>query len=902
MKIIYSLIILILFSFITTTDYHGYLYPNNGELSGDFIFDESKLPLNYSKFESDQLRHGEALEKMLIKKININLKIEYDKFVHIRITDPNNKNRWEVPSDLTSTEYRYNLPKNKSDKPSSSSIYDLVFSNKSDVFSFDLTKKGEKEAFYSFSDDTFLFADRFINFESILTTDNIYGFGERYHNIKLDKGIYTIWPNDTGGIMYDDGKGGKNSYSHQPVALHRTKFDNIWIGIVFLNSNNQDVIIKDYNDNLISLQHKTIGGIIDYYIIVDSSPLEVVKDIQKLLGRPNLPPYWALGMHQSRYGYKRFTDFENVYNNYNKNNISLDTMWIDIDLMDNYQIFTIDQKNFGGLPDFIKKIQNNDHSHFIPIIDIGVGNNEKEEFANLGKKLDCFIKSNYTKKDLIIQVWPGDTLIPDFLNPNTTFFWQYGLKKYKDLVYYDGIWFDMNEVAGLDRGAKCIGEIADKCDKKDNFYYYDDLPYLPGYNEKNHRTNMAAGTLNENALLYGNDDRKYAIYNTKPILSYMMNKVTYDYLKNGEKVRPFIITRSATIGIGKYSGKWLGDNHASYDDMKNSLNGIFQFDIFGVPIVGDDICGFFGDSNGALCNRWYNLGVFYSFSRNHNFKEQKDQFPWSFDESTLQNIKQAIDYRYSLLRYIYSQIFLTSLNERAGFFNPVFFNYPNDAESYKNTDEKAMIGDAFILYPIFKDNENDITVNFPPGKWNYYHNQRGKVLKKETDSRKTDLSGKLDIIHLYMRGGVIVPWQNTFDKYIKNSYYLRQENLNLIINVENSKASGVIIFDNDGINTIENKDYIRVDLNYGNNVLNVNTIKKDGIKYDYKDNILGILEIWGEDVNKDCKITINTKISGQETLGPYNMEKDKDNEKFYYDLSLVQVKLDEINNVKFDFS
>ena len=232
----------------------------------------------------------------------------------------------------------------------------------------------------------------------------------------------------------------------------------------------------------------------------------------------------------------------------------------------------------------------------------------------------------------------------------------------------------------------------------------------------------------------------------------------------------------------------------------------------------------------------------------------------------------------------------------------MFFNYPNDAESYNNMDEKAMIGDAFILFPIFNDSENDTTVNLPPGKWNYYYNPRGKVLVKDTDSRKVDLSGKLDIIHLYMRGGVIVPWQNTFDNYIKNSYYLRQENLNLIINVENGKASGVIIFDNDGINTIENKDYIRIDLNYENNVLNVNTIKKDGLKYDYNDNILGILEIWGENVNKDCKITINTKISGKETLGPYNMEKDKDNEKFYYDLSLVQIQLDEINNVKFDFS
>lgn len=30
--------------------------------------------------------------------------------------------------------------------------------------------------------------------------------------------------------------------------------------------------------------------------------------------------------------------------------------------------------------------------------------------------------------------------------------------------------------------------------------------------------------------------------------------------------------------------------------MKNGINGIFQFQIYGIPLTGDDICGFNGDS------------------------------------------------------------------------------------------------------------------------------------------------------------------------------------------------------------------------------------------------------------------------------------------------------------------
>ena len=108
MKYINFILISIFSIFIISNDYHGYLYDIKGKyLSGEFIFDESKLPLNITKFNSSQLRHPESLEAMLIKKININLKIEYENLIHIKITDPNNSNRWEVPRDIISKEYRF---------------------------------------------------------------------------------------------------------------------------------------------------------------------------------------------------------------------------------------------------------------------------------------------------------------------------------------------------------------------------------------------------------------------------------------------------------------------------------------------------------------------------------------------------------------------------------------------------------------------------------------------------------------------------------------------------------------------------------------------------------------------------------------------------------------------------
>ena len=192
MNFIYLLLILINSLLIRSTDYHGYLYDINDEyLSGDFIFDESKLPLNTSQFTSLQLRNASKLNEMLIKKININLKIEYENIIHIKITDPNDPNRWEVPEDLLDKEYRFNLYKNIKPQPSLDSFYSLYFSNTTDIFSFELRDKNNS-IFYTFSSEKFLYSDRYINFESILTTNDIYGFGERGHELKLNDGVYTI--------------------------------------------------------------------------------------------------------------------------------------------------------------------------------------------------------------------------------------------------------------------------------------------------------------------------------------------------------------------------------------------------------------------------------------------------------------------------------------------------------------------------------------------------------------------------------------------------------------------------------------------------------------------------------------------------------------------------------------
>ena len=769
-----------------------------------------------------------------IEKLNIKISLECDEYLHIYVTD-STKKRWENPFSISDA-YKQKI-QNCSQSKSLKDFGLSISEETSEPFYLSLTNPETDELIFTTKNTDFIYSDTFIGFGGFASTNDIYGFGERFHDLKLGDGKFTMWPNDTAGIHEDDGKGGHNLMGIHPLGFHRTN-KNTFIGLLFNNINAQDFFIKsgyEY-DNPVLVEHRTTGGVIDYYITINDTPDKAIITLHDIIGHPILPPYWSLGFHQCRWGYKETQDIRDVYEYYIAYELPIDTFWGDIDILQDYRIFTLKQDTFGDLPNLIEELHQNNYK-FVPIVDIGFPMTEKDEYYMKGKEMNAFIKSNYTKNDLISFVWPGQAVFPDFFSEAGAELWKYAMEKYYQTVKYDGIWLDMNEPSMIltkdKRGEILPSNYSYDVDK--NKYEY--IPYIPGYpehvsiRERTLSENCYSTKIDENEFLYG--------YNFKPLMNYLENKITNANLENILKKRSFILSRSTTLSHGRYSFHWLGDNTSGYSFMRNGVNGIFQFQIYGIPMTGDDICGFIGEAKDELCARWMSLGVFFPFSRNHNMVGYPQQEPYAYgkDSYTYKSSKLGLNMRYSLIRYYYTNLFKISLGEKGSLFKPLFFEYYNDLNTTLDMAESFMVGDALLVYPIYHNEVDDIQVYMPKDDWSVFPS--GEIFKTKGNwtGGNITLSGEFNNILIFMRGGQIFPYQNTFNKYIANTKALSKEKTELYIipDSETHLASGDLIFDNDEIDTLKTGNYYYIHIEFNFNIMMFNINKEMTTSYENKD-------------------------------------------------------------------
>ena len=107
------------------------------------------------------------------------------------------------------------------------------------------------------------------------------------------------------------------------------------------------------------------------YSIQGDSDKDVAEQFLHIIGRSFIPPLWAFGFGQSRWGYKTKQDFRAVADGYQKNRIPLDYICMDIDYMDRFIDFTLNPKNFPDFAEFCQEMRSRG-LRLVPIIDAGI--------------------------------------------------------------------------------------------------------------------------------------------------------------------------------------------------------------------------------------------------------------------------------------------------------------------------------------------------------------------------------------------------------------------------------------------------------------------------------------------------------------------------------------------------
>ena len=567
------------------------------------------------------------------------------------------------------------------------------------------------------------FSDRQIAQVSFGSNVDLYGTGEVMGDLIRNGKTVKLWNTDNYGYGKDNGQ---RLYQSHP-----------WVLGVGENGKSFGVIADNTWKMEISLGERITfsseGPAFRVIVIEKDSPQEVMKELGELTGTIELPPLWSLGFHQCRYSYYPDERVKSLADTMRLKNIPCDVIWMDIDYMQNFKIFTFDSIHFPNPKETNDYLHKNDFKS-VWMIDPGIKAEKGFFVYDSGEKINAWVQ---TRNDSVFlgKVWPGDCVFPDFTQSKVSKWWG-GLYENFMAKGVDGVWNDMNEPA--------VFETVDWT--------------MPDSNKHVGDENIK----NDIHLRYHN------VYGMM-----MVESSRNGIIKSNPDKRPFVLTRSNFLGGHRYAATWTGDNNSSMKHLKQSIPMSLNLSLSGQPFNGPDIGGFAGNATPELYAHWIAVGAFYPFSRAHSTKGSINQEPWSFGEEVETVSREALQRRYRLLPYLYT-LFWESANTGMPVMRPVFFNNPAE-KSLRTEQENFLLGSDLLIVPKWSENGQ-----IPAGNW-----------------RNISINGEKSQNHKYhpdvlIRPGAIVPLCNPIVS--TNSFSL--DTITLIVSLDsNLSAKGILYSD-----------------------------------------------------------------------------------------------------------
>jgi len=549
---------------------------------------------------------------------------------------------------------------------------------------------------------------------------DFYGTGEVTGALRRNNTSINLWNTDNFNYNSD---GGKQLYQSHPWVMG-VRADGTAFGVIADNTWAMTITISDTN-----IVFNSQGPAFRVLTFEAASPQQAVQELGALTGKISLPPIWSLGYHQCRYSYLTDTQVEGIADSFRVNKLPCDVIWMDIDYMDQYKIFTFSPTGYPN-PTALNSFLHTNNFHSVWMIDPGVKQQAGYSIYDQGTAGNYWVKTN-TNTDYVGTVWPGACVFPDFTMPATRSWWS-GLYSSFMATGVDGVWNDMNEPS----------------------VFSESTGSMPPTNWHRGGGGIPAGS----HLRYHNVFGRLMVQASRAGIA----------AANPTK-RPFVLSRSNFLGGQQYAATWTGDNAATSAYMQLSVPMILTLGLSGQPMSGADVTGYSGTPTPDLIGQWMALGTFYPFYRNHSEKGTPMREPWVNGPAIEQVCRIALQRRYRLLPYLYT---LTQESSTDGMpiMRPLFFAEPTNA-NLRSQQQAFMLGDILMIVPKWATG-----VNYPTGVWT-------SISLVGEDSKNDPYQP-----NVLIKAGSILP----LGQIIQNTASYNADSLSLIVSLDASdRAHGI---------------------------------------------------------------------------------------------------------------
>jgi alpha-glucosidase len=528
----------------------------------------------------------------------------------------------------------------------------------------------------------------------------VFGFGAATGGADRNGARFRIMTRDT--LFY--GIAGA-SYTAMPFFIAREGSQAV--GVLVATTYPLDVAVTDSKVSLVAACD-TEGTPVDV-VVFRGSIVEIVGDLASFVGCSFLPPAWALGFHQSRWSYRTSDAVIDIARRFRALDLPADVIHLDIHYMDRYRAFTFSPERFpqpAQMHDALRSLG----FRTLAIIDPGVSAVPYPVYETL--RTGDMLLERQGGEPYEGKVWPGATVFPDFTLERTRQCWG---KFHEPLIAAGvaGFWNDMND------------------------------PVL--------RIGEAYDPLAEDVQHHGIPHRR-----VRNLYANGMAEATASGLQSMRPdQRPFVLSRSGFLGIQRHAAVWTGDNHSSWEHLRENLHMVLNFGLCGLPMTGADVGGF-GRGPGKygavkplrpsaeLFVRWMELGALMPFFRVHCTLYAPRQEPWSFGPRALELCRRVLRRRYRLLPLLY-RLALEAHIDGLPIVRPLFMHF--DVPKGCGVGQ-FLLGDGVLAAPILHMGATRREVWLPEGSWVDWHSGEA-----HDGGRTITVNAPLGIAPLFVRAG-----------------------------------------------------------------------------------------------------------------------------------------------------